>query len=237
MIHNDTQWYLHQPSWLFWAGWLVAAAELNSVFTQQPSQKFRGAVRLGVRFWVVFAESASSCRSVNNLTIFCKEAQHLARHTGGAQVTPAAWTRWTDDGDRLQKKCFYWTASAVESDSCHILQEQPPSGKDHRKSALLLQRGYAKRLNVSHFHERCHWLRVRLSFALHDSYLASPRQGPQRAGLDSVKAYLSLVNKASGTGAEVGVLSSCCFESHPVLAMPHRQAGCETRLLDSHYSN
>lgn len=35
-------------------------------------------------------------------------------------------------------------------------------------------------------------LRVRLSFALHNSYLASLRQGPQMAGLDSVKAYLPL---------------------------------------------
>lgn len=65
---------------------------------------------------------------------------------------------------------------------------------------------------MSQFREGRDRLRVRLSFALHDSYLASLRQEPQRAGLHSAKAYLPFgtqrVDKASGTGAEVGVLPS-----------------------------
>lgn len=78
------------------------AAELNSLFTQQPSKGSgpAGAVRLRARFWVVSPERASSRRSVNSLNLFGEEVQHLARHTGGVQVTPASWTRSTDDCDR-----------------------------------------------------------------------------------------------------------------------------------------
>lgn len=180
---------MHPPGCLFWAECFVAA-ESSSAFTQQAKSKFMSCNDVLSRLcW-----ECSSCRSVNGLNLLCKEAQHLAGDTGGSQVTPAVWTRWTDDCDR--KKCITRTTSAVESHSSHILQKQQPSGKDRGKSALLQQRGYAKRLDVSLFHEWCDWLSVRLFLVLHDSYLASHCQGPQRAGLDSVKAYLPVI----GTG-------------------------------------
>lgn len=66
------------------------AAELNSLFTQQPAKGSgpAGAVRLRARFWVVSPERASSRRSVNSLNLFGEEVQHLARHTGGFKLRP-----------------------------------------------------------------------------------------------------------------------------------------------------
>lgn len=49
--------------------------------------KFRIETRAGVL--IVLAQS----RLVKRLNHFHKVAQHLAKHTGGAQVTPAAWMR------------------------------------------------------------------------------------------------------------------------------------------------
>lgn len=88
----------------------------------------------------------------------------------------------------------------------------------------MLQHGYAKRLDVPQFRERrgaaegsSPLCTAQQLFSIAPPEAAEGRLG-FREGIPSVETHR--VNRASGTGAEVGVLPSCCFESHPLPTVP-----------------